>query len=197
MAVFADQLDLRTAVVEAVSSAAIVDVWPRLLQFAENEINRKSRNRQQITAVDLTFTSGVATLPTDFLEMINLYYDGYGTEMVQAPLSTVKQTYSNYGFYAIDGSSVLINGFTGDKAIEYYAKVPTISASLTDTNWLLAAYPDVYMATCAFEAAKHIKSAELAGIYERMADRAFTDMKIDSDRARYSQASVRVAGCTP
>jgi len=197
MAVFADQLDLRTAVVEAVGSTKIVDVWPRILQFAEHEINRRSRNRQQITSDDLTFTAGVATLPADFLEMINLYYDGNGTEMVQAPLSTVKRAYSNYSFYAIDGSSVVINGFTGDKAIEYYAKVPTISASLTDTNWLLAAYPDVYMAVCAFEAAKYVKNAELGAIYERMSAQAFDSMKIDSDRARYSQAAVRVAGCTP
>lgn len=196
MAVYADSLDLRTAVVEAVGTPSFVDVWPRIVQMAELMINRQMRHRRQITSTDLTFTNGVATIPSDFLEVIHLYGQS-NREMFEAPLSTVKQSGSMYGYFAIDEDSIHIYGFSGTRTMEYYTTIPTISAALTDTSWVLANFPDVYFAATSLEAAKQLKNTELAAISERMLMAAFESMKIDSDRARFGRAVVRVHGVTP
>ena len=196
MAVFADQLDLRTAVIEAIGDPGISDVFPRLLSMAENNINRQIRHRKQITSASLTFTAGVAPLPADFLEVLRLY-DSYDQEMYQAPLSTVKLPFSSHRYFAINDDSALVYGFEGDKTLEYYASIPTITADFTDTNWLLVSYPDVYLYATAFEAAKQVKNAELAAVHERLMKQAFEDMKIDGDRAQFARAVVRVQGLTP
>jgi hypothetical protein len=196
MAVYADSLDLRTHVIEQIGQEGITDVWPRIVQLAELNINRESRHRRQITGTTLTFTAGVATLPTDFLEALHLY----GTnkrEMFEAPLSVVKESGSQYGYYAIDGSSIVVYGYDGTKDFEYFAVVPTISAALSDTSWVLSSYPDVYFAACLLEAAKHTKDIEAASIAERLFDMAMDKMRIDSDRQRFGRGVVRPNGVKP
>jgi hypothetical protein len=137
MAVFADYLDLRVAVSEAVGNRNISDVMPRLVQMAESMLNQKLRHRSQITSATLTFASGVSPLPADFLEMINVF-----------------------GLYGAD-------------------------------------YPSVYLHAAALEAAKFLRDAELAQAEQALLTQALNDMKIDDDRARWSNATVRIQMVTP
>jgi hypothetical protein len=79
----------------------------------------------------------------------------------------------------------------------YYAKVPTITDSLTDTNWLLEKHPGVYLYGVGLEAAKYLRDAETA-----QATMPFLDMEIDAANGqdaqeRYGRVRVRVAGVTP
>lgn len=196
MAVYADSLDLRTHVIEQIGQEGIADVWPRIVQLAELNINRESRHRRQITSTALTFSSGVATLPADFLEALHLYGTN-SREMYEAPLSTVKESGSQYGYYAIDGSNIVVYGYDGDKDFEYFATIPTISGALSDTSWVLSEYPDVYFAACLVEAGKHTKDIEGVELAERLFAMAMDKMRIDSDRQRFGRGVVRPNGVKP
>lgn len=196
MAVLADNLDLRTNVVELVKNPSIIDVWGRILGMTEVRINRVARHRNQITSATVTFVDGEAPLPADFLEVLHLY-DQSNCEMFAGPLSLVKGTGSMYRYYAIDGSSIWNYGYSGDRTLEYYASVPTISAALTDTNWLLASYPDVYLYIAAGEAAAHLQDTERASVFAGLADTALSDMHRDSNRARFSRGVVIPRGVNP
>jgi hypothetical protein len=196
MAAFVDALDLRTAVVELVKNATIVDVFGRLLIMAEMRINREARHRKMIASATLTFTDGEATLPTDFIEPLHLYGES-NAELVQAPLTMVKDPWSQWRYYAIDGSNVLVYGFNGTKTFEYWSKIPTLTSSLTDTNWVLTDYPDVYLYTTATEAAGYLQNAEMASAYDNAAMRALDAMKLETDRARWSRAVVVPRGVNP
>lgn len=196
MAVFADYLDLRLAVSEHVGNRNISDVMKRLTQQAESNLNRQLRMRQQITGATLTFTSGAATLPTDFLEMISVY--GIADEpMRSGSISGTKAYGANYHRYAINGTQILIEGLTGDRDILYFATIPTITSSPAGTNWLLERYPDVYLYTTALEAAKFLRDAELVTATQTLLNQSMLSMKIDDDRARWSNATIRVPGVTP
>lgn len=178
MAAFADALDLRTAVVEAVGTASIVDVFPRLLAMAEDEINMESRHRRQITSTTLTFVDGEAAIPADFLEFVDAARDlDYRT--------------------AVDGDNFTILDFSGDREIFYFAKIPTITTNLTTTSWLLTYYPKVYLYAVAIEAAKHIRDKDMALAFAPLLSDAMRKMKADSDKARFAHAVVRVQGVTP
>jgi hypothetical protein len=196
MAVFADYLDLRVAVSEAVGNRNISDVMPRLVQMAESMLNQKLRHRSQITSATLTFASGVSPLPADFLEMINVF-GLYGAAMRAGSIADVSRCGSEYSRYAINGTDILIYGLDGDRDITYFAKIPTITTSVSSSNWLLADYPSVYLHAAALEAAKFLRDAELAQAEQALLTQALNDMKIDDDRARWSNATVRIQMVTP
>lgn len=168
---FADALDLRTAVVETVGNASIADVWPRIVALAELKLNQKLRTRYQLTEAALTLPSA---LPADYLETAGYYQNGK------------RVTWS------------ITNDLTaGDYTLSYYASIPTIANSLTATNWLLQRYPDVYLYSVAVEAAKHLRDLDAVGALQALMDRAVMDLFIDDERARYGGAVIRVKGATP
>jgi hypothetical protein len=196
MVAFADYLDLRVAVAEHVGNRNISDVMPRLVQMAESTLNQKLRHRKQITSGTLTFASGVTSLPADFLEMINVF-GLYGSAMRAGSLADVNRSGSEYSRYAIDGSDILIYGVDGDRDITYFAKIPTITTSVSSTNWLLQDYPNVYLYAVALEAAKFLRDMELAQATQALFAQALNDMKVDDDRARWSNTTVRIQMVTP
>ena len=195
MAAFADLIDLQTAVVELVKDASIVDVFPRLVQLAEVNFNQRLRCFDQITNVTVTISSGLATLPSNFIEMIGLY-NASGYEYVQQPLQSVKLSTATH-FYAIAGTSLVTKIADGDLSADYYAQVPTLTTSNTTSNWLLAKYPGIYLYGVGVEAAKYLQKANVAVALAQVLEMEFTAAEGCDTRSRYSRARVRVAGVTP
>ena len=194
MTVFADLLDLQTAVVERVRNVGITDVFPQLVRMAESDFNRRLRCAEQVTTDTVTVTSGTAALPTDVQELIGVY-DAAGVEYIGQPLQALKTAQSR-GYYAISGTNIIARN-DEDLTIEYYASLPTITDSMADTNWLLARHPNLYLYGVSMEAAKYLRDAELiAGLTAPLAMEfdavAGADMSF-----RYARARVRVAGVTP
>ena len=190
MAVFADLLDLRTAVIEQVARPEIADVFPRLVAMAESRLNRSLRLREQISNATVTIASGAGPLPADFGEMIGLFAANGYEYVQQSP-----QHMDGY-VYSIQGGNIVSPRISGDVTASYYATIPALEA-MTDSNGLLARYPDVYLYAVACEAAKNMRDKEMAGDMSGLLDEAVDTAKADDEAARYSRARVRVAGCTP
>lgn len=195
MAAFADMLDLQVAVVDFIGDETFVDVMPRLVQLAEARFNREIRCREQITTDTLTFASGSAVLPTDIAEIIGLF-DTAGREYTAQPVQIV-QDGTVYSFYAVDGTDILAPGIEGNAELIYYATIPTLTTSMTTSNWLLARYPGVYLYGVGLEAAKYRKSVELATAAAAFLKQEMDDLTSDDARSRYARAAVRVVGVTP
>lgn len=194
MVAFADLLDLQTAVIERVKTAGITDVFPQLVRLAESDFNRRLRCAEQVTTDTVTITGGTAALPTDLQEIIGVY-DTSGLEYIGQPLQALKQVQTR-GYYAISGTNIIARN-DEDLTIEYYASVPTITDSMTDSNWLLARHPNLYLYAVSMEAAKYLRDGELmAGLTAPLAMEydavAGADMSF-----RYARARVRVAGVVP
>jgi len=193
MTVFADFLDLRTAVIEQVGRPDIADVIPRLTLMAEADFNRELRLREQINKTTLTLASGSVALPTDFVEMIGVFTEA-GVEYVQQSQQAAKL---NQCYYAVDGTNLTLHGTDTDVLVDYYASVPTLTTSMTTTNWMLAKYPMIYLYGVSLEAAKYMRDRELVGDMASLLSDAINKAKVDDERARYSRARVRVQGVTP
>lgn len=189
MAAFADVLDLRVAVAEHVGNRNISDVFPRLIQQAETRLNQKLRHRRQITGATLTFVAGESPLPSDYLEMINVF-DPWGATLAQGSLADVKRCGSQYYRYAVDGANVIIFGLDGTRDVDYFAALPTISSSISASNWLLASFPSVYLYAVGVEAAKFLRDADLATATEQLLAQSLSEMKRDDDSARWGNATV-------
>lgn len=187
---FTDYLDLRTAVLETVGRTDITDVFDRFTLLAESRLNRELRCRDQITDTTIAVSSGTGALPSDYREMIGVY-DTSGFEFVQQP-AQIGQL-GRYSFYTIEGSNLKAQDRT--YTVQYYAAIPTLTTSLTTTNWLLAKYPEVYLYAVAAEAAKYPPiNTDLVPAFEQYRDDAIRSANADDDRQKYSRARVRVQG---
>ena len=194
MPAFADLLDLQTAVVERVKNAGITDVFPQLVRLAESDFNRKLRCAEQVTVAPVTIASGTAALPVDLEEIIGVY-DGAGYEYIAQPLQALKTAQSR-GYYAISGANIVApNDET--LSVEYYASLPTITDSMTDSNWLLARHPNLYLYGVGMEAAKYLRDDGLMASLAPALDMEFQMVAGADFATRYSRARVRVAGVTP
>lgn len=196
MAMFSDAMDLKTAVGDHVGNRSISDVWDRLVRQAETQLDQRLRTVWQVKDETLTFADGAADLPPDFLEMMHVYgHCGYqmrsGMRVDSHRPGTSRTTYS------IGPGKIYIRGFTGDKDITYYAKLPTISESLSATNWLLERFPDAYLYGVGLQAAKHLKDVDLALATDQLYGFALDAIKIEDERWRWANGIVRVQGLTP
>lgn len=182
MAAFNDALDLKTAVGDHVGNRSISDVWPRLVEMAEDDLNSKLRTRDQLMDYTLSFDAGEAALPPDFLE-VAAFPDGRGGEC--------------YPRYSIDGFTIRLPSRSGDMDFRYYSAIPSLSCSLSATNWLLRKFPNVYLYGVALQAAKYLKDVEMAQATDQLYSYALQSMRIADERARWANSVVRVAGLTP
>lgn len=188
---FNDFLDLRTAVIEHVRNPGISDVFPRLVALAESRLNRTLRMREQIVNGTITMASGRAALPDNYAEMIGLYSANGCEYLQQSPQH--KRGY----WYSVQGGEIVAPCIAGTLQMDFYSTIPPLGDSITTSNWLLLKYPDVYLYSVAFEAAKYLRDAELAAQTKGLMDDAIATAKGDDESARYSRARVRVAGVTP
>jgi hypothetical protein len=189
MTVFADALDLRTAVFELVGRSDLSDVWPRLVKLAEVGINRRLRCREQITIATVNIVSGAGNLPADFEEVIGVY-DGAGVEYIAQPVQAVK-TAQNRGYYAISGNQIIAR-IDEVLMLEYYASVPTLGDNHTATNWVLTKHPGLYLYAVGTEAAKHVKDVEAASTMNQLAEMEYVAVAAEDAQQRYSRARVRM-----
>ena len=194
MTVFADALDLRTAVIEHVRNPSIADVFPRLVKMAEVTFNRRLRCRDQITTATVTITGGVGNLPADMAEIIGVY-NGAGIEYIAQPLQVIRQQFQR-ACYAVTASQL---SAPEDEVltVEYYATIPTIADVLTESNWVLERHPGLYLYAVGLEAAKYLRDVETAQATMPFVDMEFAAVAAEDAQQRYSRARVRVQGVTP
>ena len=190
---FTDYLDLRIAVSEYSGKRIETDVFQRLVTQAETRLNRKLRHQKMISTATVTMSSGVGSLPTDFQEMLSVFVAKY--QLLSEPLLKVQN--GSVSGYSIAGGSLYIYGSDASQAITYYAKLATITTSVGTTNWLLSDGPDVYLYAVGLELAKFYRDNDLISRAEQDLAGAMMELKVDGERAQWSNARVRMAGQTP
>lgn len=175
MPALADILDLRLAVSDLVGSREISDVMARIVLLAETTLNRRLRTQWQIKSFDPAWTGNEAPLPADFLQLVA----------------------SDDRLQALDGALYRKPYRTWPGGVAYYAALPTLTAGPGTSNWLLAQFPDAYLYAAAYHAAKHLNQAELATGLDQALAAELLAVRVEDERARYSNHAVRTAGPTP
>lgn len=107
------------------------------------------RVRDMETTASVTVTSGTGSLPDDFLEAIKVKDPGSITrDLKYASPDWLDENFptgqdDTYpDFYTVIGSSLIC---PISVSLTYYAKIPTITDSEGDFNWLLTKAPNAYL----------------------------------------------------
>lgn len=172
--------DLQTAVGEWLAKSNLSTRAPDFIRLAEAHLNRVVRIRQNMTTTSLTLTQGSASvsLPTGFLEEIELNYADEQYELNRAPFDKIdfENTSDSVSFrpawYAITSDSIIFEteaDQTYALTLRYYR---AWDIATDTTNWLLTNAPDAYLFGSLAEAADYQRDYQAYAKYIARRDAA-------------------------
>lgn len=195
--------ELQTAVGNWIARDDLSAYVPDWITLFEAMINRRLRVRNMETATALTTTSGVASLPTDYLAWRRVTWTGNHyreLEYVHPSYLRARQPATTGGLptiFTIEGASLIVDPVddTSTVSIDYYQKVPALSVSNT-TNWLLTAHPDLYLFGALTESGPFINSADSFALWKSRRDEIIAEIE-RLDFQTSAPSATRVMGMTP
>lgn len=137
--------------------------------------NRRLRTRSMETSTTLTPSSGSATLPTDYLAWRRVTWTGSTRVELEYVHPSILQAYypstpsDTPSMFTIEGTTLKVRPVdaTGLE-FDYFQKIPTLVS--ISTNWLMTAWPDLYLAGALTEAYLFNKDVENALVWKTRRD---------------------------
>jgi len=193
----ANYTDLQSAVLAWVVRTGDTESTTRVTDFIrlfESDANRRIRIRQNMTTASLSLTGGtsVVSLPTGFLEEIELNYTDSGDRISRASYDTIdrarnsEQTAGRPSLYAISGTQLVFER-EADTTYSLLLRYYTAWDLATDTtNWLLTNAPDAYLFGSVAEAAMFVRDDQLLSMAIQRRDAA-TEWVLKADSRNKSR----------
>lgn len=196
--------ELRAAVLTWLADSSLSDYADDFIVLAEGFLNRELRHRKMETIADLTPSSGVCTLPDDYLSYIRVVEKASPRRELKAiSPQAVDQLYSTRPsglslHFSITGDSLrMFPVSANDIELTYIQKIPSLSEN--ETNWLLDANPGLYLSACrmmALDFKNEVDSPRMQAM-TAMTRQHIDNMNNESDMAKYAKAQRILAGATP
>lgn len=171
--------ELKSAVASWLHDDVFTSVIPDFITIGEASLNRQLRlfQMENTATLSTSVSDRFATLPAGFLELIDLaiYVDSYPQTLTQVSLASINEqplTVSGKpDFYAI--SSNIVFDRTSDQvyscSLRYYKK---LDIATDTTNFLLTAYPDLYLYSALTAAAPYLQDDARIGTWAGLLDNA-------------------------
>ena len=196
---FTTYAELQTAIADWLARDDLTAFIPDFITLFECAAARKLKVRLQETTATLTPSSGVATIPSDYLGYRRVTWTGTPVHGLEYVAPTLYATYIDTGsgiptVFTIEGSSLRVAPSNDtDLTFDYFQKTPAVSGSL---NWLFTNYPDAYLFGSLCEANAFNKNVDAAGLWKARRDEVFDEIARVDFNERQGMA-VRIIGATP
>lgn len=200
---FANYSEFRTRVQQLIDGDDVSvsdlsgDILDLMIATAEQRIYRDVRSSTMDTALSLTVTANVATLPTDLVQLKIAYFSGY------APLQLV--TYEQYltkvsenvptgtvKFAAQQGDTLVFwPAASGTLLGRYYKRFTDIAGGIT-SNTLFARHPDLFLYASLSELSGFLGDQKSLQVYEAKYQVCRTLANSDETRLTYGGSTLQV-----
>jgi len=198
LALITNYATLKTAIADYLARDDLTTFIPNFVQNAENKLRRTLNLRNEETALSVSVSSGVATVPTDFKALKFVYFDGSPVNLLE--WVTLEELYQEYpvrtgaqtpNLISREGASFTFGPFAKDGTIKgiYYAKSDALEA--TDPSWYVTNAPEVLLYTSLLEAAPFIHDDPRIAVWQQFALDAVETLKAENDAAEFSQGPIR------
>lgn len=173
--------ELKTAIASWLARDDLTTYIPDFITLFEAMASREMRVRPAETTATLTPTSGSVALPSDFLGVRRLTWNGSvgrNLEYVNPQWMATAYPTSATGdpnVYTIEGGTLKVRPVS-DTTLDllYRAKTAAVSGAL---NWLFTNHPDAYLFGSLAEAYMFNKDPDNAAIWEGRRDKVFQSIK--------------------
>lgn len=188
--------DLQTSVANYLGRSDLTAVIPDFIRFAETRLARELRTRKMLKSATASMTAGDArvALPSDFLEVRDLYTQGNPRMPVtyMSPSGFTRDSRADESglpvFYTVLASEFQFAPIP-DTAyvleILYYAQPPVLS-STNSSNVFLANYPDALLYGALLEAEPYLINDARTQTWATLYDRAIKNIQDSDQNSEYS-----------
>lgn len=196
---FSTYSDLQSQIANWLAREDLTNYIPDFIRLFECAAMRRLKVRLQETTTTLTPSSGVATIPSDYLGHRRVTWTGSPVHELQYVAPPVYAAYIESGsgtptVFTIEGSSLRVAP-TDDTALTltYVQRTTAVESSL---NWLYTNHFDAYLFGSLCEANAFNKDVDPAGLWKARRDEVFGEISSLDFNERQGMA-VRVYGQTP
>lgn len=165
-----------------------------LLPFVEARLNRIIDHPSREVEATIIPVAASTTLPTDCWRVRDVARnDTADVSLRQMTPDAARSLYGlstgEYIAYSIQGEAIKLwpeptASSTTAIIIRYQQTIPALSASAT-SNWLIAAYPDIYYYGLLVQSEAYITNDERIGMWKAAFDEALGELTLDAKRRRY------------
>jgi hypothetical protein len=174
------------------------DRIPTFIRLFESRANRLLRVPEMATQTSYATVSGVSqlSLPDDFLSARDLYLDADPDIVLDAMTpAALRNTYPQAttgqpGAYAVVGQQILLGPVPDSEysiLLDYYQRIPGLDEDNT-TNWLLTAYPDLYLWGSLCMAEAFLRDDSRLSVWKAAWDEATAEINMQGNRQRMPSA---------
>ena len=192
--------ELKDAIADFLNRSDLTSVIPTFISLAEADINRNLRHRLMENRASATVNTRYSVLPTDFVEPIRLHIEGtnhnplelLGSYEMQKKRASIEDAANRPLFYALTQNEIeLFPTPNADFGLEmyYYAKVPSLSASVT-TNDILTNHPDIYLYGSLSHSAPYLQEDPRIQVWASLYQNAVEGANQESQRAKNSGSGI-------
>ena len=197
--------ELKTAISNWLNRSDLTDRIPEFITLAEAQFNRLLRTREMLARSTATSAAQYVSLPTDFLEMLNIeltsttppkrivYITSDRSDDYREKRNDVAGTPSHY---TIEGNAIQLQP-TPDKSytiqMNYYKDIPALSVQGdSGDNWLLTSHPDIYLYGTLVQASPYLMDQESGKIWDGLLARSLLELKISDEKSTYSGGTLNM-----
>ena len=193
---FTNYSALKTTIANYLGRSDLTTQIPDFITLAETRLARELRTRQMLKSATSPMTSGDAkvALPTDFLEVRDLYIQGNPRMPVTylAPSAFTRDARADESglpvYYTVLASEFLFAPIPdGTRTLEilYYAK-PAVLSDSNSSNVFLANYPDALLYGALAEAEPYLINDARVQLWISLYDRAINSISESDEGSEYS-----------
>jgi len=192
--------ELKTQIANYLNRSDLTSQIDIFIDTTEAELNRKLRDKDMIKRATATADGQYLTLPTDWLEVINVEItSGDFTPLFQQSIESLdifRRANNNSSgqpkyFAIVDGTLELAP--TPDTSytlqLTYYGKITALSDSNT-SNFVLTNHPDVYLYGALKQASIYLMEDDRVQMFTAQFELALEEMRMQQERAAFGKGSL-------
>ena len=192
--------ELKTSIANYLNRSDLTSDIDTFIDNVEAELNRRLRSKDMIKRATATADSQYLTVPTDWLEAINVEITSNNfSPLFQQSIESLdvyrKANNNSTGqpvYYAmVDDSIELAPSPDSSYTLQltYYAKISALSDSNT-SNFVSASHPDVYLYGALKHASIYLMEDERIPMFTQQFEKALEEMRLAQEKSAFGKGSL-------
>jgi hypothetical protein len=192
--------ELKSNIANYLNRSDLTSVIDSFIDSTESEFNRRLRVKGMIKRATATLDSQYISVPTDWLEAINIQIDsGDFSPLFQQSIESLdvyRKSNDNVTgqpiyFALVDDTIEFAPTPDGSYTVQltYYGKIDALSDSNT-SNFLSTGYPDAYLYGSLKHASIYLMEDERVPLFTAQFEKALEEMRLEQEKAEFAKGSL-------
>jgi Sec7-like guanine-nucleotide exchange factor len=192
--------ELKTNIANFLNRSDLTSQLDFFIDATEAEFNRRLRVKDMIKRATATADAQYISLPTDWLEAINVQLDGNNfTPLMQQSIESLdiyRKSVDNVSnqpvYYALVDNTIELAP-TPDTSytlqLTYFGTIDALSDSNT-SNFISNSYPDAYLYGALKHASIYLMEDDRVALFTQQFEKALEEMRLEQEKAEFGKGSL-------